>query len=30
MENLDQGMLSFNSKGFDFFNKKGFDIIDEI
>ena len=30
MENLDQGLLSFNSKGFDFFNKKGFDIIDEI
>ncbi len=30
MENLDQGLLSFNSKGFDFFNKKGFNIIDEI
>lgn len=30
MENLDEGLISFNSKGFEFLNKKGFNIINEI
>ena len=30
MENLDEGLLSFGIKGFEYFNKKAFSLIEEI
>lgn len=30
MENLDEGLLSFGTKGFLYFNKKAFSLIDQI
>jgi hypothetical protein len=30
MENLEEGMIIVNQKGFLYFNNKGFEIINEI